>query len=132
MVGMQIEEIAFEPLSVYELKRLRVCVTVAVKKKPAFNDASLEGAKYVGMHEVADEVITTGTGTIGLVLEEYSSEFLTAYRSSDLVVAKGMGYAESLTELDLTSPQVLFRTKCKPITELFNVGVGKNVVKLMS
>jgi len=86
----------------------------------------------LGYMKVADELITTGTGTVGLVLEEYSGEFLTTYRSANLVVAKGMGYAETLTELDLTSPHALLATKCKPIAELFNMDVGKNVAKLMS
>ena len=84
------------------------------------------------MHEVADNIITTGTDAVGLIRDECSSEFLTSYNSADLVVAKGMGHAETLTELDLPSPHaLLMRTKCNPVANFFNVSRGKNVAKLM-
>lgn len=125
-------EIAFDTLLVQELEKLGARVVVAVKEKPIFNDATLADAKTVGMHEVASEVITLGTDTIGLILEEVSDEFLSCYNSADLVVAKGMGYAETLTELELTTPHaLLLRTKCQPVANLFHVGKEKNVAKLM-
>ena len=125
-------EIVFDTLLVHELKKLGAHVAVAVKGKPISNDATLEDAKFVGMHEVADDIITTGTDAVGLIPDECSSEFLTSYNSADLVVAKGMGHAETLTELNLTSPHVLLmRTKCNPVANFFNVSRGKNVAKLM-
>jgi len=126
-------EIAFDTLFVHELKKLGAYVVVAVKEGPILNDATVKDAEYVGMDEVADKVITTGTDAVGLIPEECSQEFLNFYRSANLVVAKGMGYAETLTELDLTSPYaLLLRTKCAPISNFFNVGKDKNVAKLMS
>jgi len=125
-------EIAFDTLLVHELKKLGAHVTVAVKGKPISNDATLEDAEFVGMHKVADNIITTGTDAVGLIRDECSSEFLTLYSSADLVVAKGMGHAETLTELNLTSPHaLLMRTKCNPVANYFNVSRGKNVAKLM-
>jgi uncharacterized protein with ATP-grasp and redox domains len=125
-------EIAFDTLLVHELKKLGAHVAVAVKGKPISNDATFEDAKFVGMHEVADDIITTGTDAIGLISGECSSEFLTSYNSADLVVAKGMGHAETLTELNLTSPHaLLMRTKCSPVANFFNVSREKNVAKLM-
>lgn len=125
-------EIAFDTLLVHELKKLGAQVTVAVKGKPISNDATLEDAQFVGMREIADNIITTGTDAVGLILDECSSEFLALYNSADLVVAKGMGHAETLTELNLTSPHaLLMRTKCNPVANFFNVSRGKNVAKLM-
>jgi len=125
-------EIAFDTLLVHELKKLGAHVTVAVKGKPISNDATLEDAEFVGMHKVADNIITTGTDAVGLIRDECSSEFLTLYSSADLVVAKGMGHAETLTELNLTSPHaLLMRTKCNPVANYFNVSRGRNVAKLM-
>jgi len=126
-------EIAFDTPVVHELKKLGAHIVVAVKGGPILNDATMKDAEYVGMHKVADKVITTGTDAVGLIPEECSHEFLTFYRSADLVVAKGMGYAETLTEFDLTSPHaLLLRTKCVPIANFFNVSRDKNVAKLMS
>jgi len=125
-------EIALDTLLVQELKRLGARVTVAVKSGPVLNDATVEDAIYVGMHTVADDVITTGTDSVGLILEECSDEFLNSYNSADLVVAKGMGYAETLTEQALTTPHaLLLRTKCRPVANFFGVSRNKNVAKMM-
>ncbi len=125
-------EIAFDTLLVQELKRLGAHVTVAVKGKPIINDATMQDAEYVKMHEIADDVITNGTDTVGLILEECSERFLDLYGSVDLVVAKGMGYAETVTELDLTRPHaLLFRTKCNPVAKFFDTTKDKNVAKLL-
>jgi len=125
-------EIAFDKLLVQELRRLGTRVTVAVKSRPVLNDATMEDAKYVGMDAVADDVITTGTDSVGLVLEECSSDFLTFYNSADLVVAKGMGYTETLTEHTLKTPHaLLLRTKCRPVANFFGVGRNTNVAKMM-
>jgi len=125
-------EIAFDTLLVQELEKLGPRVTVAVKGGPILNDATLEDAKYVGMHKVADEMITTGTDAVGLILNECSDEFLKVYSSADFVVAKGMGYAETLTELQLPVPHaLLLRTKCGTVANFFKVNRGKNIAKLM-
>ncbi len=125
-------EIAFDTLLVQELGKLGAHVVVAVKDKPILNDATMEDAEFVGMYEVAGDMVTIGTDTVGLILEEVSDEFLSLYNSSDLVVAKGMGYTETITEFDLRSPHaLLLRTKCQPVANLFNVSMNKNVAKLM-
>ena len=126
-------EIAFDTLLVAELRKLGARVTVAVKGKPIINDATLQDAKTVGMHEVADELITNGTDTVGLIIPDCSKHFLSRYRSADLVVAKGMGYAETLTETKIKIPHaLLLRTKCQPVANYFGVSRGKNIVKLMT
>jgi uncharacterized protein with ATP-grasp and redox domains len=125
-------EIAFDTLLVQELKKLGPHVIVAVKGGPVLNDATMEDAKHVGMHEIADEIITTGTDAVGLIPNECSDEFLKVYNSADFVVAKGMGYAETLTELQLPVPHaLLLRTKCSTVANFFNVSTGKNIAKLM-
>ena len=54
------------------------------------------------------------------------------YNCVDLVVAKGMGYAETLTELELAVPHaLLLRSKCRTVADHFNVSTGKNIAKLM-
>jgi len=125
-------EIAFDTLLVRELEKVGPQVIVAVKGGPILNDATMEDAKYVGMHKVADEMITTGTDAVGLILNECSDEFLKVYNSADFVVAKGMGYAETITELQLPVPHaLLLRTKCGTVANFFNVSRGKNIAKLM-
>jgi uncharacterized protein with ATP-grasp and redox domains len=125
-------EIVFDTLLVEQLKNMGVTVIVAVKGGPVINDAILEDAEASGIGKVADKVITTGTDAVGLVLKEFSAEFLNFYDSTDIVFAKGMGYAETLTEYKLKKPHaLLFRTKCNPVANFFGVLREKNVAKLM-
>lgn len=125
-------EIVFDTLLVQQLKNLGNHVTVAVKGGPVLNDATIEDAKFVGMDKIADALVTIGTDAVGLPLDECSNEFLNLYNSVDMVVAKGMGYAETLTEISLKCPHaLLMRTKCNPVANFFHVKRGKNVAKLM-
>jgi len=126
-------EIAFDKLLVGELKRLGAKVTVVVKGGPILNDATVDDAKAVSMYGVADAIITTGADAVGLPLpEERSKEFVEAYGEADFVIAKGMGYAETLTEIRLKQPHAfLLRTKCNPVARHFGVARGKNVAKLV-
>ncbi len=125
-------EVALDTLLVQELKNLGAHVTVGVKDGPIINDATLEDAYIVGMDKVADKVMSTGSDAVGLFLEECSDEFLKLYNSADLVVAKGMGHAETLTELDFPVPHaLLLRTKCSTVAKHFKVSVGKNIAKLL-
>jgi len=125
-------EIAFDRLLAGELKKLRANVTVGVKGGSVLNDATMEDAEYVGIDEIADDVITTGIDAVGLVPEECSKEFLTVYNSSDMIIAKGMGYVETLTEFSLNTPHaLLLRTKCNPVANFLKVKRGKNVAKLI-
>ncbi len=125
-------EIVFDTLLVQELKKLGAYVTVAVKSGPILNDATIGDAQTIGMDEVADELITSGSDSVGLVLKECSSEFLNVYNSVDFVLAKGMGHAETLTELVLRIPHaLLLRTKCCTVANHFNVDTGKNIAKIL-
>ena len=125
-------EIVLDKLLVQELKNLGAHVTVAVKAAPILNDATLEDAKIVGMDKVADVVMSTGSDSVGLFPEECSKDFLSIYNSVDFVVAKGMGHAETLTELELPVPHaLLLRSKCCTVANHFNVDTGKNIAKLL-
>jgi hypothetical protein len=125
-------EIVFDTLLVEQLKNMGLTVTVGVKGGPVINDATLEDAEASGIRKAADKIITTGTDAVGLALKEFSEEFLDVYNSVDMIFAKGMGYAETLTEYKLKKPHaLLFRTKCNCVANFFGVPREKNVAKLM-
>lgn len=125
-------EIVFDTLLVEKLKEMGASVTVAVKGGPVINDATLEDTDASGMSAIVDKVITTGTDAVGFAAKEVSKEFLDAYDSADLIIAKGMGYAETLTEYRLNKPHaLLLRSKCDPVANYFCVTREKNIAKLM-
>lgn len=125
-------EIVFDTLLVEQLKNMGLKVTYVVKGDPVINDATMEDVEISNIDKLADEVITTGCDAVGLQKKEASPEFLKVYDDAELVFAKGMGYAETLTEYKLTKPHLLmFRTKCAPVANYFCVSRDKNVAKLM-
>jgi damage-control phosphatase, subfamily I len=125
-------EIVFDTLLVEQLKNMGLKVIYAVKGGPVINDATLDDVPVSGMDNLADEIITTGTDAVGLQKKEVSAEFLKVYEAATLVFAKGMGYAETLTEYKLTKPHLLlFRTKCVPVANYFLAPRDKNIAKLM-
>jgi uncharacterized protein with ATP-grasp and redox domains len=125
-------EIVFDTLLVEQLKNMGLTVTYVVKGGPVINDATLEDVGFSGMNKLADNILTTGADAVGLLLKEASPEFLKVYDAAELVFAKGMGYAETLTEYKLTKPHfLLFRTKCNPVANYFCAPRDKNIAKLM-
>jgi damage-control phosphatase, subfamily I len=125
-------EIVFDTLLVEQLKNMGLKVIYVVKGGPVLNDATLEDVEISGMDKLADDILTTGTDAVGLIKKEVSPEFLEIYDAAELVFAKGMGYAETLTEYKLTKPHLLlFRTKCVPVANYFSSPRDKNIAKLM-
>jgi len=125
-------EIVFDTLLVEQLKNMGLKVTYVVKGGPVINDATLDDVPLSGMDKIADDILTTGTDAVGLQKKEVSPEFLKVYDAAELVFAKGMGYAETLTEYKLTKPHLLlFRTKCAPVANYFCASRDKNIAKLM-
>jgi uncharacterized protein with ATP-grasp and redox domains len=125
-------EIAFDRLVIGELGGSGCRVTVAVKGGPSLNDALMEDAEAVGMADVADGVITTGTDAVGINLSESSDEFIAAYEGADVILAKGMANWETLTEYQAPCPTLfLFRTKCEPVARTVGAPLQRNIAKLV-
>lgn len=125
-------EIVFDTLLVEQLKNMGLAVTYVVKGGPVLNDATMEDVDPSGMSKLADKISTTGTDAVGLLKKEVSPDFLKLYEEAELIFAKGMGYAETLTELKLSKPNfLLFRTKCTPVANYFCMPREKNIAKLM-
>ena len=125
-------EIVFDTILVEQLKNMGLHVTYVVKSAPVINDATMEDVEFSGMDKLADEVMTTGADAVGLQLSLISPEFRKIYDQAKLVFAKGMGYAETLTEYELKKPHFLmFRTKCTPVANYFSSPRHKNIAKLL-
>ena len=119
-------EIVLDRLLCEELSRWGKRVTVAVRGAPTLNDATLTDAEEVGLPQVA-EVITTGQDHPGVFLSRVSPEFLEAFRGADLVIAKGMGNFEGLS--DESGPLFfLLQAKCAPVARALGVEVGELVL----
>jgi uncharacterized protein with ATP-grasp and redox domains len=92
-------EIVYDSLLIEYLFRQGLEITVAVKDGPIINDALLEDALFAGLDRYA-RIISNGSRCPGTVLAECSPEFLRIFESADLVISKGQGNFESLSEAE--------------------------------
>ncbi|MFW9981641.1 MAG: DUF89 domain-containing protein [Candidatus Thorarchaeota archaeon] len=122
-------EIVLDMILIKEIKRLGPKVIAVVKGGPVLNDATMIDAEEVALADCADEVRDTGAPAIGVNLELGSEEFKELFHSAELIVAKGMGNFESLTEFEPACPTIhIMRTKCNPVAEHVGVPRNKNVI----
>ncbi len=108
-------------------------VTVAGKSKPILNDATLSDLRDFWWEldlATRPEIISIGTNSVGLLLDEVSDEFRETIRRTDLIIAKGMGHYETLPEYDWDqSVWCLFRSKCEPVAKEANSFIGKTCIR---
>ncbi|MBN1534083.1 MAG: DUF89 family protein [Spirochaetes bacterium] len=102
------------------------CVTVAVRGVPVINDATREDAVAAGIPDIA-AVIDNGSDAPGTVLEDCGSEFLRAYQNADLVISKGQGNYETLSDED-KNIFFLFKVKCPVVAGHSGLGQGTHAV----
>lgn len=101
-------EIVFDRLLAEQLPPGRT--TFAVRGAPVLNDATLADARFAGLHELG-EVIDNGSDAPGTLLEDCSPQFLRAFQDADLIIAKGQGNYESLSD-EPYDIFFLFTVKC--------------------
>lgn len=124
-------EIVFDKIFIKELAKYCNSITVIVKEIPVLNDATMTDAEFINLTDSFPNVnvITSGTDHVGIIIEETPEEIIKIITDSDLIIAKGMGYYETLTEYELKVPIVhLLRTKCENVSNILNVGIQKNIV----
>ncbi|MGB8225764.1 MAG: ARMT1-like domain-containing protein, partial [Sedimentisphaerales bacterium] len=90
-------EIVFDRLLIEQLPIEKV--TVAVKGSPVINDATMEDAIIAGLPKIV-EVINNGSDAPGTILESCSQDFRNRFEKADLIIAKGQGNYETLSNID--------------------------------
>lgn len=91
----------------------RIKVTVAVRGSPVINDATMVDARAAGITERVD-VIDNGSDAPGTILHECSEAFMKRFNKADLIIAKGQGNYETLSEVEKDIFFVL-KAKCPVI-----------------
>lgn len=88
-------EIVFDRILIDLLGPQRV--TVAVRGRPILNDALRADAEAVGLAEKV-EIIDNGSDAPGTILEDCTEAFVSRFMEADLVIAKGQGNYETLSD----------------------------------
>jgi uncharacterized protein with ATP-grasp and redox domains len=106
-------EIVFDGLLVQQLQQHGCRITAAVRERPIINDATMEDARLCGLDAICP-VITNGTGCPGTPLEDCSEEFKRHFNAADIIISKGMGNYETLSE-EQAPIFFLFTVKCAEV-----------------
>lgn len=116
-------EIVFDRLLIEQL--LPKKITLAVRGMPVLNDATRTDAESVGLHDLV-EVIDNGSDAPGTILEDCSDDFRSCFDAADLIIAKGQGNYETLSEAD-ADIYFLFKAKCPVLADHVGFPVGTHV-----
>jgi hypothetical protein len=118
----------FFDLPLVQWLRQFVSVTYVVKESPVQNDATIDDLRRAGLDGRLGRVITTGLDAPGVLFEAASQEFKSEFAAADLVIAKGMGYWEGLTELPPTGKVFhCSMAKCQPVADSMGVPLNSFV-----
>ena len=124
-IGDNAGEIVFDRILIAEIKKEypEIDIVFAVREKPIINDVTLEDAEFAGMSDDAT-VISSGSIYPGTVLLETSYEFQRLFSSADLIIAKGQGNYETLSDVEKNNLYFLLRIKCDIVAEKINAHAG--------
>jgi uncharacterized protein with ATP-grasp and redox domains len=104
-------EIVFDRILIEQLLQIKKSkIVFVVREKPIINDATLDDALQVGLNKVAT-IISNGSDAPATILSQCSPEMRSYYRAADLIISKGQGNYESLSNRT-ENIFFLFKVKC--------------------
>ena len=121
-------EVVFDRLLIEEIKSIYPDKTVfySVKARPIINDALIEDARQCGITGTAD-IISNGADAPGTIMRMCSRKFRNIFDTSDMVISKGQGNYESLS--DENKPIFfLFMVKCPVVAKETGCEIGQKVL----
>jgi uncharacterized protein with ATP-grasp and redox domains len=118
-------EIIFDRLLIEQLPIDKI--TVAVKGSPVINDATMEDAVHAGLPQIVD-VIDNGSDAPGTILESCSQSFRDYFNKADLIIAKGQGNYETLSNVNKNIFFIL-KAKCPVISRDIGCAVGEMILQ---
>ena len=118
-LGDNCGEIVIDKIFIRKIKQLYpgLKVIYGVRGQAIVNDVTLEDAQNVNMEDVA-EIVSNGDGSLGTVLERTSTQFREVFLGSDVIIAKGQGNYEGLSENTRDHLFFLFMAKCDLVARL--------------
>lgn len=130
IIGDNTGETIFDKVFLEKLSQEKLSDTsiiYAVRSEPIINDVTEKGAYESGLGEVS-RIISTGCNAPGAILEDCSDEFIKIYNEADIVISKGQGNFEALSE-ENGNLFFLLKAKCPMISQKLGVNLNEYVFK---
>lgn len=123
-IGDNAGEIVFDKLFIEQMPMDKICYVV--RGRPILNDATMADAREVGLTDMV-EVIDSGSDIPGIVPEECSPGFVHRLNEADLIISKGQGNYETLSD-EGRNVCYLFKAKCPVVARDAGIETGKIAV----
>jgi len=121
-------EIVFDRLLIERMPLEKV--TVSVRGAPVINDATMDDAEAVGLTQLV-EVIDNGSDAPGTILDDCGEQFRRRFDEADMVIAKGQGNYETLSD-SVKDIFFILKAKCPVIARDLGCEVGSLVLQRSS
>lgn len=118
-------EIVFDRLLIEQMPFEKI--TLVVKGSPIINDACLVDAQITGIADLV-KVIDNGADVPGTILAECSEDFKQQFKNADLIIAKGQGNYETLSDVEKDIFFIL-KAKCHVIAKHIECKVGSLILR---
>jgi len=125
MIGDNAGETVFDRLLLEEIDSNKK-IFYSVRETPIINDATYEDAKNSGLDSIAT-IISTGSGIPGILIDGVSKKFKDIFYSADMVLSKGQGNFETLSDID-REIFFLFKIKCDTVSKILNLPLGESIL----
>ena len=121
-------EVVFDRILIEQLvEKYHKNIIYAVKGKPILNDALVDDAIFCGINQFA-KIISCGADSPGVVLKYCSPEFLRIFNETEMIISKGQGNYEALS--DITVPiYFLLKVKCPVVARHAGAQIGEIMLK---
>ena len=125
-------EVFFDKLLIEKLAEMGKEIVYAVRANAIINDATKKDAEFAGIDEFA-KIIAGDEGqeksSPGMLLLNASPDFMEYFENSDMVISKGQGNYESLSDVE-RSIVFLLMVKCPLVAKDIGIEVGTPVLKV--
>ena len=119
-------EIALDALLIEAIADMGKTIVISPKEKPILNDATVDDVEELGLGQYG-AIIPHTHDTIGLTMDVMTEGFMQVWDNSDLIIAKGIGYYQTLFGMR-ENIAFLLKAVCHPIARSLNVKKGENVI----
>jgi len=119
-------EIALDALLIEAIAEMGKTVVISPKEKPILNDATVTDVEEMGLGQYG-AIIPHTRDTLGLTMESMAEGFIEVWDNSDLVIAKGIGYYQTLFGVR-ENIAFLLQAVCEPVARSLRVKKGDNII----
>ncbi len=125
IIGDNTGETIFDKVMIESFPNIHI--TYGVRSEPIINDVTEKDAVASGLDQVS-KIVSTGCSAPGAILEDCSKEFIDIYNKSDIIISKGQGNYEALSE-EKGNMFFLLKAKCPMISRKLNVNLNQYIFK---